>query len=56
MGRILKLACKGFEFKKTLNDHGSPFLNVDAEILKCGEQKGLEAPVVHTLNYEINLL
>ena len=43
------------DFKKTLDDHGNLLYNIDAEALKCGEQTGLETPVVHTLNDEISI-
>jgi len=51
-GCILTRVFTDDDFEKTLDGHGNPPAIFDAEALKCGEQMGLETPLVHTLNYE----
>ena len=46
------LALKCREFKGITISHGNLLFNIDAEVLKYGEQTGLETLVVHTVNDE----
>ncbi len=48
--RTFTIALVGRNFERTFKGDGSFLFVSNAELLKCGEQTGLEAPVVHTLN------